>query len=94
MRSGEEKEENKTENVKRRCVGSFSVEVFYIFSQGRDLESCCGLSWRDLLDKPEDLSDRESEAWVVVLVVPDVTDVLVSPSSVVTEFCDGFSVLF
>ena len=26
-----------------------------------------------------------------VPVVPDVTDVLVSPSSVVTEFCDGFS---
>ena len=24
-------------------------------------------------------------------MVPDVTDVLVSPSSVVTEFCDGFS---
>ena len=24
-------------------------------------------------------------------MVPDVTDVLVSPSSVVTELCDGFS---
>ena len=44
------------------------------------------------MDKLEDLSDRESEAWVDVPVVPDVTDVLVSPfSSVVTEFCDGFS---
>ena len=41
----------------------------------------------DLLDKPGDLSDRESEAGVVVLVVPDVTDVPVSPASVVTEFC-------
>ena len=28
---------------------------------------------------------------MVVLVVPNVTDVLVSLSSVVTEFCDGFS---
>ena len=43
------------------------------------------------MDKPEDLSDRESEAWVVVPVVLDVTDVPVSPSSVVNEFCDGFS---
>ena len=43
------------------------------------------------LDKPEDLSVRESEAWVVVPVVPDVTDLLVSPASVVTEFCDGSS---
>ena len=31
------------------------------------------------MDKPEDLSDRESEAWEVVSVVPDVTDVPVSP---------------
>ena len=83
-----EKEEIERETVKRRCVGSVSVEAFEIFSQGRDLESCGYLSCEDLLDKPEDLSDRESEAWVVVLVVLDVTDVLVSPS-VVTEFCDG-----
>ena len=40
------------------------------------------------MDKPENLSDRESEAWVDVCVLPDVTDVLVSPSSVVTELCD------
>ena len=67
------------------------MESFATFSQGRDLESCGDLSWEDLLDKSEDLSDRESEAWVVVPVMPDVTDVPVSPSSVVTEFCDGFS---
>ena len=42
------------------------------------------------MDKPEDLSDRESEARVFVPVVLDVTDVLVSPSSVVTKFCDSF----
>ena len=59
--------------------------------KGRDLESCGDLSGEDLLDKLEDLSGRESEAWVVVLVVPDVTAVLVSPSSVVTESCDGLS---
>ena len=35
---------------------------------------------RYLLDKTEDLSERESEAWVVVPVVLDVTDVPVSPS--------------
>ena len=39
------------------------------------------------MDKLEDLSDCELEAWVVVLVVLGVTDVPVSP--VVTEFCDG-----
>ena len=43
------------------------------------------------MDKPEDLSDRESEAWVVVPLVPDVTDVPVSSSSLVAEVCDGFS---
>ena len=43
-------------------------------------------SWEDLLDKLEDLSGREFEARVFVLVVPDVTDLPVSPSSVVTEF--------
>ena len=58
------------------------------YSQGGDLESSGDLSWEDLLDKPEDLSDRESEACEVVPVVPDVTVVLVSPSSVVTE-CSG-----
>ena len=43
------------------------------------------------MDKTEDLSDRESEAWVVVPEVLDVTDVFVSSFSVVAEFCDGFS---
>ena len=49
------------------------MEAFEIFSQ--DLESCGGLSWEDLLDKTEDLSDFESVAWVVVPEVPEVTDV-------------------
>ena len=30
----------------------------------------------NLLDRTEDLSDRESELWVDVPVVPDVTDVV------------------
>ena len=58
------------------------MEAFGIFVIG-EIWSC-----EDLLDETEDLSDRESEAWVVVPVVPDVP---VSPSSVVTGFCDGFS---
>ena len=37
------------------------------------------------MEKPEGLSDCELVTWV------DVTDVLVSPSSVVAEFCDGVS---
>ena len=43
------------------------------------------------LEKPEDWSHLEPETRVDVLVVLDVSDVLVSPSSVVTEFCDGLS---
>ena len=63
-----------------------SVDAFEIFSQGRDLESCGDLFWEYLLDKVEDLSDREPVSGELVRVVPDVTDV--SPSSVVTELCD------
>ena len=88
-RNGEK--ENETEIVKRRCEGFVSVEAFEIFIQVGDLESCGDLSCEDLLDKPEELSDCESEAWVVVHEVPDVTNVLVSPSSVVTELCYRFS---
>ena len=82
-----EKEENEAGTVKRRCDGFVSVEAFEMFRQRGDLESCGDLSWADLLDKLEDLSDRESQARVFVPVVPDVTDVPVSPFSVVTEFC-------
>ena len=45
----------------------------------------------DLLEKHEDLSDCEPDSCAHVRVVPYVTDVLVSPSSVVTEFCEVFS---
>ena len=74
--------------VKRRYEGLVSVEAMEIFSQGGDLDSCGDLSWEDLLDKPEDLSDCEPDSCAHVRVVPDVIDVLVSPSSVVTELCD------
>ena len=43
------------------------------------------------MEEPEDLSDCEPASCAHVRVVLDVTDVPVSPSSVVTEFCDGFS---
>ena len=49
------------------------------------------LAWRDSWEKPEDLSDCEPDSCALVRVVPVVTDVLVSPPSVVTEFCDGLS---
>ena len=90
-RREEEKEENETGNVERRYVGHFSVEPFDTLSQGRDLESCGCPSWRDILEKPDDLSDCEPETRVDVSAMPGVTCVLVSLSSVVTEFCDGFS---
>ena len=82
------KKENETVTGKRRCVGFVSVEAFEIFSQGEDLVSCGDISWEDLLEEPEDLSGRELVSGELVRVVPDVTDVLVSPSSVVTELCD------
>ena len=37
---------------------------------------------------PDDLSDSELDSCAHVRMVPDVPDVLVSPSSVVTELCD------
>ena len=64
------------------------MEAFEIFGQEGDLESCGDLSWVDLLEKREDLSDCEPDSCAHVRVVPDVTDVLVSPFSVVTEFCE------
>ena len=45
----------------------------------------------DLLEEHEDVSDCELDSCALVRVVPDVTDVPVSPSSVVTEFCEVFS---
>ena len=78
-RDGQKEEERRERDgsVKRRCVGSVSVEALKMFSRGRDLQSCGGLSWWDLLEKPEDLSDIEPETRVDVSVVLDVTDVLV-----------------
>ena len=84
----EEKEEYETGTVKRRCECCFSVEAFEIFSQGRNLESCGDLCWDGLLGEHDDLSDRELVSCELVRVVPDVTDVPVSPSSLVTEMCE------
>ena len=43
------------------------------------------------MEKHEDLFDCEPDSCAFVRVMPDVTDVLVSPSSLVTEFCEVFS---
>ena len=67
------------------------MEAFEILSQRRDSESCGDASWERLVKEPEDLSDSEPVSCELVRVVPDVSDVidvLVSPSSVVTELCD------
>ena len=69
----------------------FLMKAFEIFSQEGDLGSCGDLSWEDLLETPEDPSDREPDSCALARVVTVVTDVPVSPSSVVTEFCDGLS---
>ena len=82
-------EEERGKKRTKRGVLKEGLSVLFlsgIFLQGRDLESCGDLSWEDLLEKPEELSDFEPDAQVEVLVVSDVS---VSPSSVVTEFCDS-----
>ena len=73
---GGEKEENGT--VKRRCVNFNLAGAFDIFCQGEDLESCGGVSWSEVLDNPDVLSDCESESRAVVSAVLVVSDVLVS----------------
>ena len=50
------KNRTKRKLLKKRCDGFVCVEAFEIFSQGEDLESCGGLSWRDLLEKTGELS--------------------------------------
>ena len=87
----EGKEENETVSAERWCVGLVSAEAFDIFSQGEDLESCGGTSWCDPLVNPDDVSDCEPEARSDVSAVLVVSDVLVSPSSVVTECFDDVS---
>ena len=67
------------------------MEAFEIFSQGEIWRVVVVFLGRTFLEKPEDMSDFEPDTRARVRVVPDVTDVPVSPSSVVTEFCDGFS---
>ena len=88
---GEKRKKMRTkrgESKKRRRNGLVSVETFEICGQARDLESCGDLSWWDPLEKFENWSDCESGSSALVRVIPDVTDVSVSPSSVVTELCD------
>ena len=57
--------------------------AFEIFSQGKDLESCGELSGWNPVENFEDLSECEHLSCALVRVVFDVTDVLVSSSSVV-----------
>ena len=79
-----EKDEYETVSAQRGCVVFVSVEAFDILGQGGDLESCGGFSWEDLLEKPDGLCDCEPEIRTDVSARPVVTDVLVSPSSLVT----------
>ena len=85
-----EKEENDMVNVRRRCVSLISTAAFDMYDQGEDLETC-GVTRGDVLENPNDFSDCEHGTLMDVPAVLVVTDVPVSPSSVVTEFCDGAS---
>ena len=66
----EEKEENETVIVKRRCVNPVSTEAFDIFSQEEFSGSCGSLG--DLLDYSCGLSDCDSVTWTSLLLVSDV----------------------
>ena len=81
----EEEEENETVIVKSGCVNLFSTEAFDIFSQGQDLESC-GSSWVTcgmiLVGVSDCVSGTGTSGVCGALLL---TDVPVSPSSVVTE---------
>ena len=81
------KKRTKRRESKRKC------EVVFLWRPLKSLVkkevwSCGDLSWVDLVEKREDLSDCEPDSCAHVRVVPDVTVVLVSPFSVVTEFCE------
>ena len=86
----EEKEENETETVKRRCEGLSlwrPLESVVKEETWRVVVTCLGrTSWRSMRT-----SLIVSLILVRMCVVPDVTDVHVSPSSVVSEFCEVFS---
>ena len=58
------------------------------------MESCGDFCWEDLLDNPEDLADCEPDSCAHVRVVPDVTDVLVSPCGSDWEFVEPQSFFF
>ena len=81
------KEKRRKKRTKRR-ESKEEVTVCFLCSflkssvKEGDLESCGGLSWSDFLEKPEDLSDGESDTRVEVRAVLDVIDVFVSLSSV------------
>ena len=86
-RGGKEKgwRERRERDGEKKVCQLYLAEAFDIFSQREDLESCGGVSWSDVLDNPDVLSDCESESRAVVSAVLVVSDVLVSLSSVVTE---------
>ena len=72
-------EKRKREEVKSSVKGEIYLESWVVFLGG---------TWRRSL---RTWSEFEPDTRVEVRVVLDVTGVLVSPSSVVIEFCDGFS---
>ena len=89
-RDGQKEEERRGE--RRERDGELKEDVsglWYLQSRRRSGELWWSFLGGTFLEKPEDLSDCEPGTRVDVSVVPDVTDVLVSPSSVVTELCDG-----
>ena len=76
--------------MRKKRTNSVATEALNICSQGEDLDSCV-FSWSDLVEDLGELLDCDPGTRMEGLVVQVVIDVLVSPSSVVTEFCDGVS---
>ena len=84
----EEKEENETDLLKEDVRVLFLWKLLKSLVKGKTWRVAEVFSWEHLLEGPGDLSDCEPISCARVRVVLDVTDVLVSPSSVVTELCD------
>ena len=93
----EERGEKKGKRRKKRTKRGVSEEDVTVLFRWRPLKISVKVeSWRVavvFLGEISWRSLRTSDTRVDLHVVPEVTDVPDSPSSVVTEFCDGFFVL-
>ena len=83
--------ESKEDTGKKRIREKKEETETVIVERREEISEIGGNSWCDLWDDPSEVFACDSGTRMEGPVVLVVTDVLVSPSSVVTEVCDGFS---